>query len=109
MSNSVMIPAGLSRELLGHIVDEVFDCAIEDTGVIEEIYACIVKYGAAPAQQEPQPDHAEALAAALEIELERGDGEFRNCCCSKYGKLHKDFCEGNSVLEAYYASKKGQK
>ncbi|KQU96825.1 hypothetical protein ASD00_18440 [Ensifer sp. Root31] len=33
----------ISRELLGKIVDEVFDGAIEDAGVIEEIYAVIAR------------------------------------------------------------------
>lgn len=34
----------ISRELLGKIVDEVFDGAIEDASVIEEIYAAIKKH-----------------------------------------------------------------
>ncbi|CAN7632078.1 hypothetical protein [Pararhizobium sp. LjRoot238] len=34
----------ISRELLGKIVDEVFDGAIEDASVIEQIYAAIKKH-----------------------------------------------------------------
>lgn len=34
----------ISRELLGKIVDEVFDGAIEDASVIEDIYAAIKKH-----------------------------------------------------------------
>lgn len=37
-------PEPISRELLGKIVDEVFDGAIEDASVIEEIYAAIKKH-----------------------------------------------------------------
>jgi hypothetical protein len=37
-----MTDTSISRELLGKIVDEVFDGAIEDASVIEEIYAVIM-------------------------------------------------------------------
>jgi hypothetical protein len=37
---------GISRELMGKIVDEVFDGAIEDARVIEEIYAVIKRHEA---------------------------------------------------------------
>ncbi len=36
----------ISRELMGKIVDEVFDGAIEDCSVIEEIYAAIKRHEA---------------------------------------------------------------
>lgn len=36
----------ISRELMRKIVDEVFDGAIEDASVIEEIYACIKRHEA---------------------------------------------------------------
>lgn len=42
-------PSGMSRELMGLIVDEVFNGAIEDASVIEEIYAVIKRHEA------PQP------------------------------------------------------
>lgn len=35
---------GMSRALMGYIVDEVFDGAIEDTKVIEDIYAAIKRH-----------------------------------------------------------------
>jgi hypothetical protein len=38
----------ISRELLGKIVDEVFDGAIEDASVIEDIYAVINRHEAPP-------------------------------------------------------------
>ncbi|MBP2462089.1 MULTISPECIES: hypothetical protein [unclassified Rhizobium] len=37
---------GMSRELMGLIVDEVFDGAMEDASVIEEIYAVIKRHEA---------------------------------------------------------------
>jgi hypothetical protein len=39
-----MADTPISRELLGKIVDEVFDGAIEDASVIEEIYAAIKRH-----------------------------------------------------------------
>ncbi|KJF73190.1 hypothetical protein [Agrobacterium arsenijevicii] len=44
----------ISRELLGKIVDEVFDGAIEDSSVIEEIYAVIRREEAALSAAEPR-------------------------------------------------------
>jgi len=41
-----MAQTGISRELMGKIVDEVFDGAIEDASVIEEIYAVIQREAA---------------------------------------------------------------
>lgn len=49
-------PDQISRELLGKIVDEVFDGAIEDASVIEAIYAAIKKHETPPPQ-----DHARGL------------------------------------------------
>lgn len=40
----------ISRELLGKIVDEVFDGAIEDASVIEDIYAAIKRHEAQDAK-----------------------------------------------------------
>lgn len=40
---------GISRELMGKIVDDVFGGAIEDASVIEDIYAAIKRHEAAPA------------------------------------------------------------
>lgn len=37
----IAMPADISRALLGQIVDEVFDGAIEDVSVIEDIYRVI--------------------------------------------------------------------
>lgn len=45
----------ISRSLLGKIVDEVFGGAIEDSSVIEEIYAVIRREEAALSAAEPQP------------------------------------------------------
>ncbi len=43
----------ISRELLGKIVDEVFDRAIEDASVIEDIYAAIKRHEAAAPSSKP--------------------------------------------------------
>lgn len=43
----------ISRELMGKIVDEVFDGAIEDASVIEEIYACIKRHELSISASEP--------------------------------------------------------
>lgn len=40
---SQSMPPEISRDLLGKIVDEVFDGAIEDAGVIEDIYRVVAR------------------------------------------------------------------
>jgi|GEM_PF-4765121 len=42
----------ISRQLLGKIIDEVFDGGIEDASVIEEIYASIKKHEPVMGQEE---------------------------------------------------------
>ena len=48
MGENVKHTPAMSRELMGLIVDEVFDGAIEDTRVIEEIYAVIKRHDGTP-------------------------------------------------------------
>ena len=55
---AVAMPPEISRDLLGKIVDEVFDGAIEDASVIEEVYRVI-------AREQP------ATAAARDVLAER--------------------------------------
>ncbi|MBB4063635.1 hypothetical protein [Gellertiella hungarica] len=43
-------PAGISRALMGKIIDEVFDGALEDASVIEDIYRVIVREAALSVQ-----------------------------------------------------------
>lgn len=43
-----VLPPEISHELLGQIVDEVFDGAIEDATVIEDIYRVIARSVAPP-------------------------------------------------------------
>ncbi|UFS83162.1 hypothetical protein LPB79_12990 [Rhizobium sp. T136] len=59
--------AGISRALMGRIVDEVFDGAIEDASVIEEIYAVIRSHEAAPL--------LDKLPAAFEV-LDQENGTY---------------------------------
>jgi hypothetical protein len=47
-----ILPPEISRELLGQIVDEVFDGAIEDATVIEDIYRVIARSVAPPRARE---------------------------------------------------------
>lgn len=49
----------ISRELMGKIVDEVFDGAIEDSRVIEEIYAIIKREEATVSAAEPVEGHVD--------------------------------------------------
>lgn len=44
------VPSEISRQLLGNVVDEVFDGAIEDVSVIEDIYRVIVREYGHPAR-----------------------------------------------------------
>ncbi|WCK12376.1 hypothetical protein G6L41_008850 [Agrobacterium tumefaciens] len=78
----------ISRELMGKIVDEVFDGAIEDSSVIEEIYAVIKREEAALSNvPEPKPldlnitkDWLEKRAA-LEADHEIGAGSRKLTAC----------------------------
>jgi hypothetical protein len=45
---AAILPPEIPRDLLGKIVDEVFDGAIEDATVIEDIYRVIARSVAAP-------------------------------------------------------------
>lgn len=54
----------MSRELVGKIVDDVFDGAIEDASVIEQIYAAIKKHET-PAPQEQTMVTDEMIRVAL--------------------------------------------
>jgi hypothetical protein len=58
----------LSRELLGKIVDEVFDGAIEDASVIEDIYRVIAREQAAPVAAPVQVRPLEWLDVSKELE-----------------------------------------
>jgi len=58
-------PEPISRELLGKIVDEVFDGAIEDASVIEEIYAAIKKHET-PSPQDRSRGPADQIIAQIE-------------------------------------------
>lgn len=49
-SETVKVPSEISRQLLGNVVDEVFDGAIEDVSVIEDIYRVIVREYGHPAR-----------------------------------------------------------
>lgn len=64
----------ISRELMGKIVDEVFDGAIEDASVIEEIYACIKRHEAAlSTDAEPVAWYWEDATGCFHITLDRSD------------------------------------
>jgi len=63
-AGAATMPPEIPRDLLGKIVDEVFDGAIEDASVIEDIYRVIAREHAAPTA---------GLAAILtQAEIERG-------------------------------------
>ena len=63
----VAMPPEISRDLLGKIVDEVFDGAIEDPSVIEDVYRVIVREQlAAPAVVNQQVTTAAVAPDALE-------------------------------------------
>ena len=64
MDENVKHTPAMSRELMALIVDEVFDGAIEDTRVIEEIYAVIKRHEASP------PAKLSAAAEAIEKAME---------------------------------------
>ena len=51
-ADKAALPSSISRDLLGRIIDECFDGAIEDCSVIEDIYSAIVRYAKECA---PQP------------------------------------------------------
>jgi hypothetical protein len=57
----------MSRDLLGKIIDDVFDGAIEDASVIEEIYASIIRHSALSAalSEKTQPVRVKALEWSL--------------------------------------------
>lgn len=64
---AVAMPPEISRDLLGKIVDEVFDGAIEDASVIEDVYRVIVReQQAAPAVVNQQVTTAAVAPDALE-------------------------------------------
>ncbi|TQN55356.1 DUF551 domain-containing protein [Agrobacterium tumefaciens] len=78
----------ISRELMGKIVDEVFDGAIEDTSVIEEIYA-VIKREEAALSKVPVPKPLDLKItqdwfekrAALEADHEIGAGSRKLTAC----------------------------
>ena len=65
MGENVKHTPAMSRELMARIVDEVFDGAIEDTRVIEEIYAVIKRHEAEPKHVRAQVEDGIAILKRL--------------------------------------------
>lgn len=68
-SREVSGKASMSRELLGAVVDDVFDGAIEDPSVIEDIYASIKRHEGALST------NAEPVGEPLELPYKNWRGE----------------------------------
>jgi predicted NBD/HSP70 family sugar kinase len=90
----------MSRELMGKIVDEVFDGAIEDASVIEQIYDAIKKHDT------PSPSTqmvgVELPADIIESLLSIGPVEWGQTFCQSDEKHVEDFLDTLRITREHF-------
>jgi|GEM_PF-6811783 len=90
-----VLPPSISRQLLGKIVDEVFNGAIEDCSVIEDIYRSIAAHHQPAQKAEPSDDELLEFAIEEEFLLFCDEDEFlqiARALLSRYGN-QSDQCQ----------------